>query len=147
MRRLDVRDFTLPDFPSLGVSFGVCKGRGLGICGFLGLRVWGGFAGRSADVGGVTRHADVLRSICVTQAAETSFDLGCYMLRTSCRLRVEGHSTRAIGECCWQVVADLRTDGHSERAIAGAVGVSQPTVHRDLERTDSHESTGEDSPT
>ena len=68
------------------------------------------------------------------------------MLRTSCRLRVEGHSTRAIGECCQQVVAELRADGHSERAIAGAVGVSQPTVHRNLERTDPHESTGEDSP-
>lgn len=39
-----------------------------------------------------------------------------------------------------QVVAQLRSQGHSTRAIAEAVGVSQPTVHRDIESTDSHES-------
>lgn len=42
-----------------------------------------------------------------------------------------------------QVVATLRQEGrHSERAIAGALGVSQPTVHRDLTREsgDSRES-------
>lgn len=40
------------------------------------------------------------------------------------------------------MVADLRREGHSERAIAGALGVSQTTVHRDIERasTDSGES-------
>jgi site-specific DNA-methyltransferase (adenine-specific) len=39
------------------------------------------------------------------------------------------------------VVADLRRGGHSERAIAGALGVSQATVHRDIGRaTDSGES-------
>lgn len=32
------------------------------------------------------------------------------------------------------VVVELRREGHSERAIAGALGVSQPTVHRDLAR-------------
>ncbi len=32
-----------------------------------------------------------------------------------------------------ELVAALRANGHSERAIAGALGVSQPTVHRDLE--------------
>jgi len=43
-----------------------------------------------------------------------------------------------------QVVADLRKEGHSERAIAGALGVSQPTVHRDIERSgDSPESPDE----
>lgn len=37
-----------------------------------------------------------------------------------------------------EVAVALRQAGHSERAIAGALGVSQPTVHRDLERaTDS----------
>lgn len=30
------------------------------------------------------------------------------------------------------IAAELRQQGHSERAIAGALGVSQPTVHRDL---------------
>ncbi|MCI0635549.1 MAG: hypothetical protein L0206_16790 [Actinobacteria bacterium] len=34
-----------------------------------------------------------------------------------------------------EVVADLRAQGHSLRAIAGALGVSQPTVHRDVERS------------
>lgn len=38
-------------------------------------------------------------------------------------------------------VAELRREGFSERAIAGALGVSQATVHRDIERTtDSGES-------
>jgi transposase len=36
-----------------------------------------------------------------------------------------------------EVVKALRGEGHTQRAIAGAVGVSQATVHRDL---DSHES-------
>lgn len=35
-----------------------------------------------------------------------------------------------------QVVSDLRTDGHSTRAIAGALGVDQSTVVRDLARGD-----------
>jgi len=39
-----------------------------------------------------------------------------------------------------EIAAALRANGHSERAIAGALGVSQPTVHRDLEATDSPES-------
>lgn len=39
-----------------------------------------------------------------------------------------------------ELAAALRANGHSERAIAGALGVSQPTVHRDLEATDSPES-------
>jgi ParB-like chromosome segregation protein Spo0J len=40
-----------------------------------------------------------------------------------------------------EVAVTLRRAGHSERAIAGALGVSQPTVHRDIERaTDSLES-------
>jgi ParB-like chromosome segregation protein Spo0J len=34
------------------------------------------------------------------------------------------------------VVTELRREGHSERAIAGALGVSQPTVHRDLKRAE-----------
>lgn len=34
------------------------------------------------------------------------------------------------------VAVDLRRAGHSERAIAGALGVSQPTVHRDLQRAE-----------
>lgn len=33
-----------------------------------------------------------------------------------------------------EVVADLRRAGHSERAIAGALGVSQKTVNRDIRR-------------
>jgi ParB-like chromosome segregation protein Spo0J len=32
-----------------------------------------------------------------------------------------------------KVVESLRSEGHSERAIAGAVGVTKTTVHRDLE--------------
>lgn len=32
------------------------------------------------------------------------------------------------------VVVELRRMGHSERAIAGAVGISKATVHRDIER-------------
>ena len=32
-----------------------------------------------------------------------------------------------------QVVADLRQQGHSERAIAGALGISPATAHRDIE--------------
>lgn len=34
------------------------------------------------------------------------------------------------------VVVELRRQGHSERAIAGALGVSKATVHRDIERAE-----------
>lgn len=35
-----------------------------------------------------------------------------------------------------EVVQALREQGHSERAIAGAIGVSKATVHRDIERAE-----------
>lgn len=35
-----------------------------------------------------------------------------------------------------EIAADLRREGHSERAIAGALGTSQATVHRDLKRVE-----------
>lgn len=42
-----------------------------------------------------------------------------------------------------EVALALRRYGHSERAIAGALGTSQATVHRDLNSGDSSESPGE----
>lgn len=76
---------------------------------------------RIADELGVTYRVDVVQVTDEDQAKEIARTLN------SDRRHLTEDQRR-------EMVAALRKDGHSERAIAGALGVSQMTVHRDIAR-------------
>lgn len=84
---------------------------------------------RIADELGVKYRIDVMRISGEDEAREIARTLN------SDRRHLDEEQRRAV-------VADLRREGHSERAIAGALGVSKTTVHRDIE----HASTGPGGP-